>query len=431
MEFCGPAASLRSGRRAVPRARVWLLALLVLAAAACAQTEPAPDQEGTTTVTNMQVLLPDSRPHSTANIRVADLLGNGAPQILVAEAMRGQVVWMRAIDDPVVLADGLNEPVRTHVVDIDGDGDRDILVADIGSFFQTDDKVGRVVLLRNIGDYKFEPTVLLEGVGRVTCAEGADLDGDGDMDIAVCVFGHTVGKVLWLEQKPGLIFEEHVLDARPGAIHAFPFDADGDLDLAVPLSQTSEEVLLFRNDGGGGFEKEVLFRAPFDYYGLSGIELTDLDRDGDIDILLTNGDTFEPFELPNSVDPNDLHGLAWLENDGSGAFEYHEIIRIWGPYSVRAADLDGDSDLDLVLSTFQVPDFFPRARVQGMVWLENDGAQGFVRHDIEVGLPPLTVALDVADLDGDGLPEIIAGTLDHVGGNAGHRLVIFNLPVSD
>ena len=39
--------------------------------------------------------------------------------------------------------------------------------------------------------------------------------------------------------------------------------------------------------------------------------------------------------------------------------------------------------------------------------------------------------IDRYAMDGDGVPEIIAGTLDHVGGNAGHRLVKFNLIVQD
>ena len=378
-----------------------------------------------------RVLLPDGAPHTTANVRLSDVLGDGTPQLLVTEPLAGQVVWLRSLDDPVVLKDGLTQPVRAHAVDIDGDGDRDILVADIGVLLPTDDKVGRVVLLRNDGAFRFEPIVLLEGVGRVVCAEGADLDGDGDMDVAVCVFGHEDGKVLWLEQKEGFVFEEHVLDPRPGSIHAFPFDADadGDLDLAVALSQDSEEVILFRNDGTGTFEKEVVFAASDTYFGMSGIELADLDQDGDIDILLTNGDTLD-LELPEGIDPNDYHGLSWLENDGLGQFtDHHDVVRHWGAYAVRAADIDGDSDLDLVLSGMQVVRYFPGSERQDMVWLENDGAQNFTRHPVDLDLP-LLITIEVADLDGDGAPEVLTGTHNFTGGGGGHRLVMFNIDPS-
>lgn len=401
----------------------------LLATTACIRSSaPITPSPKPVDVENFRVLLSDSRPHSTANIRVVDLAGDNSTQVLVSEVLRGEVTWVRSKNDTVVLAQGLGQPVRTSVADMDRDGDKDILVSDIGSFFQTDDPVGRVLLLTNDGSNRFEQQVLLEGIGRVTCAENGDLDGDGDLDIVVCVFGHTNGKVIWLEQKPGLVFEEHLLDPRPGAIHAFPFDADGDgdLDIAVALSQLSEEVLLFRNNGNRQFTKEVLFKAPFDYYGLSGIELADLDRDGDTDILFTNGDTFEAYEIPSSIDPNELHGIAWLENT-EDQFIQHEIQRIWGPYSVRTYDFDGDSDLDLLVSTFQVSDFFPNSRIRGLVWLENDGQQAFIPHTVDVDMPARTVSIEVADMDGDGTPEVITGTLDHEGGSSGHRLVIFNL----
>ena len=389
---------------------------------------PLPTPDGDAGSLGLELLLPDGPPHTAANVRVADLLGDGSMQIFVAEPMRGQVVWLRAKDDPVYLTEGLKHPVRTHVVDIDGDSDQDLLVADIGILPPTNAKVGRVVLMLNDGAYQFDSLVLLEGVGRVVCAEGADLDGDGDMDIAVCVFGNRTGGVLWLEQKEGLVFEQHILDARPGAIHAFPFDADGDgdLDLAVSLSQDSEEILLFRNDGSGGFAEEVLFAADLDYYGMSGIDLSDLDQDGDIDILFTNGDTLD-WAVSELDDPYQVHGLAWLENDGKGNFVHREVTRHWGAYAVKAADLDGDSDLDLVLSSWQVPEMYPGLPLEAVIWLENDGMQNFTRRTVQGRVPPRMLSIEVVDLDGDGVHEVLGGAFDARGGAIGHRLVIFRI----
>jgi hypothetical protein len=263
----------------------------------------------------------------------------------------------------------------------------------------------------------------LEDVQRVVCAEAADLDADGDMDIVVCVFGETEGKVLWLEQKQDLEFDTHVLDPRGGAIHAFPFDAAGDedLDIAVALAEDFEEILLFRNDGNGGFKKEVLFAAGTPSYGTSGIELADLDRDGD-----TEAHGFNP--NLSDVDPYEFYGLSWLENDGSGNFAVHDIVRHWGAYTVRAVDLDGDEDLDLFLAAFQIPMVFPDDRLESMIWLENDGAQGFTPRKVDLGLP-LTLAIEVVDVEGDGVPEILASSHDFIGGDLGHRLVIFNIPI--
>ena len=301
------------------------------------------------------------------------------------------------------------------------------------------DPVTVSLLLRNRGAFDFEPQVLLEGVGRVACAEAADLDGDGDLDIAVCVFGDVTGKVLWLEQKDGFTFEEHVLDPRPGSIHAFPFDADGDgdLDLAVALSQDSEQVLLFRNGGRGDFASEVLFDAGVPYYGTSGIELSDLDQDGDTDILYTNGDEGDG-PLPDGLDPYEVHGLAWFENDGSGHFAVHDILRHWGAYSVRGFDIDGDLDTDLVLSAVQVPGRYTDVVIRELVWLENDGQQGFTARYV-AGAPPRLITIEAADLDGDGKAEVLGGSFNECGivaseeelgtscPTVGHRLATFSI----
>ena len=379
-----------------------------------------------------EVLLPDGAPHVTGSIRVEDLLGNGSPQIFVTEPLRGEIRWIRGPDDVVTLKDGLTQPVRTQVVDLDGDSRLDLLVADIGLLAPTNAKVGRVVLLRNKGDFEFEPLVLLKDVRRVVSAEAADLDGDGDLDVAVSVFGHIHGKTVWLEQKEGFTFQEHVLDARAGAIHAFPFDADkdGDLDIAVCLSQDSEEILLFRNDGSGGFAKEVLFDSDAEHYGMSGLEPADLDQDGDTDILFTNGDTLD-LEFPRELDPSDVHGLSWLENDGAGRFSLHDVIRLWGAYAVRALDFDGDSDLDLAVSTVQTTELFPVSVTKELVWLVNDGKQNFTELLVEKEAPPLMIAIEVSDMNQDGVPEILGGTHDPGRGKVGHRLVLIPPPLEE
>ena len=377
-----------------------------------------------------KALLPDEAPQVTANVRVADLLGDGTTQIFATEPARSQVTWVKEDGEVVAFTEGLVQPVRTHVSDVDGDGDRDLLVADIGEIFPTDDLVGQVVLFRNDGRLSFEPVVLLDGVGRVACAEAADLDGDGDEDIAVCVFGHVdEGKIVWLEQKEGFTFEEHVLDDRPGAIHAFPFDADGDgdLDIAVSLSQLAEEILLFRNGGEGDFTKEVLFAANDTDFGMSGLELADLDQDGDTDILFTNGDEGD---APVEGGPNEAHRLWWLENDGSGRFTVHDVIGQWGAYAVVAADVDVDGDLDIVLANHQVDEWHPDTEIQRLVWIENDGAERFTGHRV-LDAPPLMLTIDA--IDTGGRPRIVGGSFNRCGlvdrecGTVGHRLVSFTI----
>src|SRR2546430_3136226 len=63
-------------------------------------------------------------------------------------------------------------PAHTEVVDLDGDGIKDILVADLGNFQPTDERRGSVVWLRGTPDGKFTPVTLLKGeIGRASCRE--------------------------------------------------------------------------------------------------------------------------------------------------------------------------------------------------------------------------------------------------------------------
>lgn len=395
----------RSGRclHLPPALAVALAVAVGLAASGCGDRpdgRPGRDQSGSawTRVTLLERDPDSSVPLRTANVRVADVDGDGSLGYLVSEPTAGRLVWLRNCDvdcDPLALAEGLGAPVRVHPADLDADGASDLLVADIGALAQTDAPVGRVVLLVRTGPSQFRPEVLLDEVGRVACAETGDLDADGDLDVIACIFGHRTGALVWLEQKAGR-FVRHDLRAEPGAIHAFPFDADGDgdLDIAAVFSQNLEEITLFRGDGAGSFTQEALFTAETHLYGLSGIELTDLDQDGDVDILVTNGDYFDAVPV-DYADLDALHGLAWLENDGSGQFDWHDILRTLGAYSVRALDVDDDGDLDLLLSALRNEDILPPTEraTRGLWLLRNDGEQNFAPTPIVDG-PSHIITLD-------------------------------------
>lgn len=81
-------------------------------------------------------------------------------------------------------------------------------------------------------------------------------------------------------------------------------------------------------------------------FGYSGLTVVDIDADGDLDILTSNGDTMD------AGYPTPDHGVRWWENTGVYPFEPHRIATMPGCYSAKPADLDGDGDLDIAAVSF-------------------------------------------------------------------------------
>ncbi|MDA1231550.1 MAG: FG-GAP-like repeat-containing protein, partial [Planctomycetota bacterium] len=289
------------------------------------------------------------------NVRILDFDGDERAEILVSDASKDEILLYRQTDtglwNPQVLA-RIIDPASTTPVDLDGDGDLDVIVSVLGNVRPDDGIIGSVVLLENLGD-RFEPHVLRADVRRVTDTQPGDFDGDGDLDLAVAVFGYSHGQVLWLENRGGNNFVEHELMSAPGAIHVpvSDFDGDGDLDFAAVISQDEEEVWAFENLGGelrgaDRFQKHrIWFTDNFDI-GSAGLVLTDLDRDGDDDLLLPVGDNLESIE---GAVPQPYHGCFWLENRGNWDFASKRIASFGGTYAAAPGDFDGDQDTDVAL----------------------------------------------------------------------------------
>src|SRR5262249_60292151 len=116
-------------------------------------------------------------------------------------------------------------------------------------------------------------------------------------------------------------------------------DGDGRLYFVALISQEHEAVVAFLNDGGGEFHRETIFSANEPAFGSSGIQLVDLDGDGDVDVLYTNGDTFDSFY------PKPYHSIRWLENCGTFPFVDHLLTAMPGVHRALARALDGGGEL--------------------------------------------------------------------------------------
>ncbi len=174
-------------------------------------------------------------------------------------------------------------------------------------------------------------------------------------------------------------------------------DGDGDLDVLFPNADgyyqqgPAEPLVLLRNDGSGAFE-DVSATAFGGFTGwLRQVAIGDVDGDADLDLF-----------APDAWAGDD----ALFVNDGQGAFTDQAATRIGTASRAGAArfgDLDGDGDLDLVVSDWGS---FPPTSQGSAVFFRNDGAGAFEPMEgaaPRVAAPDGTgpIDLDLFDADGD------------------------------
>jgi len=280
--------------------------------------------------------------------------------------------------------------VDVHVLD----GDREAVLADGFTF------TGIPLALVDVSLTQLSPPAAT--TGRLSTM--ADLDGDGDLDVAQ---GTTTGLRLHVNDGAGafVAVEE---DWFPGEEAAFTnqvvardFTGDGQVDLLLINAYHSANRLLVNmgdllfSDGGG---------IPYDERHSISACVADIEGDGDLDVVVANYETADP--------PTEAY-VSLLVNDGVGTFLDESEDRIgataFGAHGVACGDVDDDGDSDL---------FFAGITEQHRLYL-NDG-EGVFRQAAPDALPylhePDGRIPDVGDLDGDGSLDIYVagGTQDRV-----------------
>lgn len=297
-----------------------------------------------------------------------------------------------------------------------------------------------------------------------------DVNGDGHLDLlGIAPVGSYLRRIAWLPgDGAGGFLPRIEINVGPDSGYTFDvadLDADGDLDIAFTRSFPSRFSWI-ANDGVGGFAVERLIAASEVQLFLRVLD--DLDGDGAVDAIVesssnvvqhlypSTGLGFEPFGPPRDVhrtaylavgpavadvdgdgdqdvlSASTSSGLAWYPNLGSGTFGPQRIAStgLDSPGDVRVADFDGDGRLDLAARSFydgQIQ-IVPGTAVGSSVF-----GDPFVVDDVS---PAFAGGLVVEDVDRDGDPDLVvvanvpssAFWLENLGTTFGPRRRIVSLP---
>jgi hypothetical protein len=334
-------------------------------------------------------------------------------------------------------------PIAIAAGDLSGDGRTDFVTANPG-----DDTIS-VLVARPGGAFRSRVSYP-SGTGPVALALG-DLDGDASLDVAVVV-ANCPGSVCGA----GMLAVFHgrgdgtldppvfsTTDPNPQEVTIADLDADGDADVAVTcalttITQGPGNVAILLGNGDGSLQPAVHYPAGD---GVGGIVAEDFTGDGTLDLAITNGvaivvthavallagngdGSFQaPVPFDTEILPTRLvagrfdagptldlavlaaggRAVSMLVGNGDGTFQPRVDVPVgFGPTALAASDLDGDGDLDLASTAFTA---LTQGGSIGILRGHGDGTFDPFEEYLTGAIGPSLVA---GDFDADGTADLAA-----------------------
>jgi hypothetical protein len=281
--------------------------------------------------------------------------------------------WPRLI---LPMTKGRGSYIRVFFADFDGDGVLEVVAPNKGAQIPGPEDLARstpVSIYQVTGDPLVGDNWKETELGRYSVpqnAEPVDLDGDGDLDIVVGSRGE--GRLVFFENvgNGSLAFREHAIGINGARAAGFNLEyadlnQDGRLDI---IGAANGGLFWFEQPQRIDDGWNAHFIGRFTPDSMTGLEIADINGDGHLDVM---GGSYSrgPREDDGEVDENDALGrIGWFEHpgDATGAWSRHDISRRKrGMYDkFIARDMDADGDIDFVGTRGN------SAPYDGVYWLE-------------------------------------------------------------
>ena len=362
-------------------------------------------------------------------LNAGDYDNDGDIDISAASSADNKIVWFENGKENFLFHNINNNHIVTSVdyCDINNDGNIDIFYSSHTGIY----------VVGNYGNGVFSKEVVLYEDGHnYNNIFLVDLDGDGDKDLYATDW--LGDEVIWFRNEGGGAFGSVNFiesygspdNAAPWGEKPMDFDNDGDLDLIISMVGLNQ-FYLYTNDGNGNFTKTLII----DNLASQAFTFSDVDNDGKQDIIIgensydspnllyykNNGDgTFTSSVIHENINAlsiitadltNDGYediiysSLFWMQNNQDETFGNGHEIEIWGyGDSMSADDMDNDGDIDFVTG-------YRGTNSRGCVYYcENINAGDTIIAQLPINVIGNAEEVTTADLNNDGWIDIVIGS---------------------